>query len=109
MPGHDKLVNELAFDGKTTGPEAAVAVLKAEKELRGKAKQDLADDAPPPVVTPPSADNQPAATDLTTEAGMKAAWDKNKNGVQDEFGGDFEVFKAYCEAEKKGRFKVLNK
>lgn len=40
MAGHEKLVKELAFDGKTTGPEAAVKVLQAE---RSKGVQRLAD------------------------------------------------------------------
>ena len=31
MPGQDKLISELKFDGKTTGPEAAVKVLNAER------------------------------------------------------------------------------
>lgn len=31
MPGHEALVNALAFDGKTTGPEAAAAVIRAIK------------------------------------------------------------------------------
>ncbi|MBI3582382.1 MAG: S49 family peptidase [Nitrospinae bacterium] len=37
ISGHETLIESLAFDGKTTGPEAAVAVLDAEKKLRLKA------------------------------------------------------------------------
>lgn len=37
IPGHEALIESLLFDGKTTGPEAAVAVLDAEKKLRQKA------------------------------------------------------------------------
>lgn len=33
LPGHEALIEKLAFDGKTTGPEAAVAVLGAERAL----------------------------------------------------------------------------
>lgn len=33
LPGHDALIERLAADGKTTGPEAALAVLAAEKAL----------------------------------------------------------------------------
>lgn len=32
MPGHEKLIADLKFDGKTTGGEAALAVIQAEKE-----------------------------------------------------------------------------
>ena len=34
IPGHEALVDGLAMDGKTTGPEAAVKVLAAEKTVR---------------------------------------------------------------------------
>ena len=35
VPGHEALIETLKFDGKTSGPEAAVQVLKADKEKRG--------------------------------------------------------------------------
>lgn len=46
LPGHEKLLNGLAFDGKTTGPEAAQAVLVAEKATRSAAIAAHAADAP---------------------------------------------------------------
>lgn len=49
MPGHEELVAELAFDGKTTGPEAAVRILAAEKALRVQARKDLEADGIEPV------------------------------------------------------------
>jgi ClpP class serine protease len=67
VPGHEALIERLAMDGKTTGPEAAVAVLQAEKALRLGAQQALAS-APPPVaaaVPPlPSADKSSAAVTI---------------------------------------------
>lgn len=48
LPGHEALVQSLAFDGKTTGPEAAVAVLNAERGKLGQTKANLAADAPSP-------------------------------------------------------------
>ncbi len=36
IPGHEALIEEMINDGKTTGPEAAVRVLAAEKEARVK-------------------------------------------------------------------------
>lgn len=51
MPGHEALVQKLAFDGKTTGPEAAVQVLNAHRAvLKGAASAHFAD-APPAVAT----------------------------------------------------------
>lgn len=48
LPGHEKLLNTLAFDGKTTAPEASMAVLKAEGDQRAAAIKAHADDAPEP-------------------------------------------------------------
>ncbi len=47
MPGHEALIEQLAFDGKTSGPEAAVQVLAAERQARASAAANLAADAPP--------------------------------------------------------------
>jgi len=46
LPGHETLLNTLAFDGKTTAPEASMAVLKAEGDQRAAAIKAHADDAP---------------------------------------------------------------
>ena len=48
LPGHEKLLNTLAFDGKTTAPEASMAVLKAEGDQRAAAIKAHAEDAPEP-------------------------------------------------------------
>lgn len=46
LPGHEKLVETLAFDGKTTGPEAAMAVMAAERARVASAAAAHAADAP---------------------------------------------------------------
>lgn len=48
LPGHSALLQTLAFDGKTTAPEAAMAVLSAEKTARSKAIAAHDADAPKP-------------------------------------------------------------
>lgn len=45
LPGHDKLIETLAFDGTTTGPEAAVAVLNVERAATAARAANLAADA----------------------------------------------------------------
>lgn len=55
LPGHEALIEGLAFDGKTTGPEAAMAVLAAEKQSRTAQAQALASDAPKPLQISPAA------------------------------------------------------
>jgi signal peptide peptidase SppA len=49
LPGHETLIQNLKFDGKTSGPEAAVAVLSAEREVRAKTLATIRTDAPKPV------------------------------------------------------------
>ncbi len=76
LPGHEKLVAGLKFDGKTTGPEAALKVLEAEKELRGKELAQMRTEAPKPVpVSQGSAaadaeatGSQPAAKEIDSAA-----------------------------------------
>lgn len=46
MPGHEALVQKLAFDGKTTGPEAAVQVLAAHRGVLANAANAHFADAP---------------------------------------------------------------
>lgn len=85
IPGHEALVEKLAADGKTTGPEAAMAVLAAERGARQAQAQARADDAPPPVNVvsePPAAPaaklgnadliNNPEALDKAAQAYMAA-------------------------------------
>lgn len=44
IPGHEALIVSLKYDGKTTGPEAAVLVLKKEKELMVSRHSDMITD-----------------------------------------------------------------
>lgn len=45
IPGHADLIEELKWDGKTTGEQAAMAVLQAEKRMRVTMQNDLDNDA----------------------------------------------------------------
>ena len=51
IPGHEALVETMAFDGKSTGADTALAIVAAEKKKGGQAATDLdadANDAVPP-------------------------------------------------------------
>jgi capsid assembly protease len=63
MPGHESLIDALAFDGKTSGPEAAVQVLAAERARLSTQAGARAADAVAPVAQHPAdpADDAPAA------------------------------------------------
>ncbi|MFZ5520457.1 MAG: S49 family peptidase [Pseudomonadota bacterium] len=47
LPGHEALIERLAFDGTTTGAQAAMAVLAAERQSLSAAAAAHASDAPP--------------------------------------------------------------
>lgn len=72
IPGHEALINTLKFDGKSTGGDAAQAVLAAERTQRGLHAQNLAADAPKPLVLTPSAPVQAPADKQLTRAELDA-------------------------------------
>lgn len=72
MPGHEALVDALAFDGKTTGPEAAVQILAAERGKVKSAAQAREADAPAVVPTAADADGSDAPV-LNDRAKLDAA------------------------------------
>lgn len=99
IPGHEDLIKKLAFDGKTTGPEAAVQVLAAEKKLRAAAAEDLNADAPDPVK--PEGETAKTKKPATPEEEFTADVE-----LQKEF-GDVETYLAYIQATSKGLVKSL--
>lgn len=112
MPGHEALINTLKFDGKTTGPEAAVQVLSAEKALQATASAAVVKNAPPAVDFAAAPNEQAAAAaataaDLPIEELAKAEWEKSA-ALQQEF-VKFETYLAYRKADASGRVKVLGK
>lgn len=111
MPGHDALVTALAFDGKTTGPEAAVAVLNAERKSRSAAAANLAADAPQPL-TPAATPALPAVDasedeSLPLEERCKARFERDPS-VRAEF-VTLASYTAYCRADEQGRARRLTK
>ena len=67
LPGHEALIETLAFDGKTTGPEAAMAVMAAERaRIAGAAAAHAAD-------APPAAPHAAAPSDAVKTPEVKAA------------------------------------
>lgn len=79
IPGHEALINTLKFDGKSTGGDAAQAVLAAERTARGLHAKNLAEDAPDPLkLTPPAAKQEtdgkePTRADLDAKAKLHMA------------------------------------
>lgn len=111
IPGHEVLVQTLMFDGKTTGPEAAVKILASEKKLRTHtlaAHRDDSPDALPDPSTDNAVDTKPKDADLPVEERAKAEWDKDPK-VRKEFDGDYDAYLAAEKAISAGRVKILGK
>ncbi len=100
IPGHEALINTLKFDGKTTGEQAAVQIIQAEKTIRVGMKEQLDSDGIDPVehVQAP-----PEQKQITTEDQFL----KSPALVQ-EF-GNWGVYSAYVEATTTGMVKTLGK
>jgi len=108
MPGHEKMINDLMFDGETTGPQAAVKVLAAEKEIRNIAGNNLVADKIKPAAHA-AADPAPIVKKElpATLENCKAEFEKSPE-IQEEF-EDYKSFHAYRVAMEKGSVKVRGK
>jgi hypothetical protein len=93
LPGHEALIQALKYDGKSTEADAALAIVKAEKELRGAALADFRSDGPAPLTpsTPPV--SEPSAKTAEKELESIIA-EKRKNNP------DLTYSKAFAEAQK---------
>ncbi len=101
MPGHESLIETLAFDGKTTGPEAAVQILQAEKGKVKKIADDLHADGNDLANIESGATSENVTelgADLAGEQKHKACWDKDQS-IRADF-GTFEAYLSYIEAEE---------
>lgn len=105
VAGHEGLIESLAFDGVTTGPEAAVKVIAAVKEEQRLAAENFKSDANPAVKQPPTDKKEDGKTE---DEKLKAEWDKDAN-LRAEFAGDFEIFAAYRKDNPGIRVKHLTK
>lgn len=65
LPGHEALIESLAIDGKTTGPEAAAAVIQAERGAVAASKTAHEGGAPKPVAGSPAP--SPSADDESSK------------------------------------------
>lgn len=112
LAGHEALILSLKFDGKTSGAEAAVAILSAEKKLRATAAATLAADAPLPVkptaalAVDPQAVDPMADTTKSAEERCKAKWETDAK-VRAEF-TSLAAFTAMTKAEEAGKVRVLS-
>lgn len=102
MAGHEPLIASMKYDGKTTGAEAAIAVLQAEKTARASVASQIAAETPAPV---PSVAAEGAVDNLPMEDRCKAKWAESPE-IREEF-GNIEAYIAYVGANDRGSIKVL--
>lgn len=108
LPGHEALIAQLKADGKTSGGEAAVAVIAAEKQLAGNRATQLLADAPLPVPHAAAPTENAAADDrLPLEERAEAQW-KTDPAIRDEF-QSLGAYTAYLRNHAAGRARVLGK
>lgn len=109
LPGHGELIAKLKADGKTTGPEAAAAIIAAERAKRGVILANLHQDAPAPVPAAASAEGAQAAPKvdaaLPLEERCKQDWDRDAK-LRAEF-TTYESYLAYERANAGGLVKIL--
>lgn len=109
LPGHEALIELLAFDGKTTGPEAATQVLAAEK-ARGAARLNQLREDPARAAVPasePDPDGNGADPSAPVEERCKAAWEKDAK-LRAEF-GTLEAYTAFTRQSEAGNARILGK
>jgi hypothetical protein len=104
VPGHEALIEKMKFDGRTTGPEAAVQVLEAEGALRRtKLESFVAETVSPAktvVVTAEAESAQVQEANLPVEERAKRQWDRSPE-LREEFKmGGFKSFLSYLRNEK---------
>jgi hypothetical protein len=108
IPGHEKLIQEMKFDGKTTGEQAAVRILQAEKTLRENVLANLAADATLPVKHAPAPEGNETISALPEgQEKWKAEYEKAPE-IQKEF-KSLEIYTAYRQGVKDGRVKIFGR
>lgn len=112
LPGHDALVKKLAFDGKTTPAEAALAVNQAERAAQKGHLEGMREDGKISLPAATEIHSEPRASEPqgegVTDEALKKAWDADKN-LRAEFGDDFNAFAAYKEHEAKGSIRLFSR
>jgi hypothetical protein len=115
MPGHESLLESIKFDGVTTGEQAAVIIVQAERKKLARIGIDPRSDAGQPaphvaVETTSMTTPQAVTVDMTKDevaAIAKQEW-ANQPKLHREF-DSVEQFAAFRVAESQGRIRVLDK
>jgi len=110
LPGYDDLVAEMMYDGTTSGPEAAVRILQADKAARAGQAQAIRDDAAvlngaAPAAPAPAPQTQSDLSQLPLEDRCKAEYEKDAT-----LRADFPTPEAYIASERartNGKLRII--
>jgi len=110
IPGHEALIAGLKYDGATSGPDAAVKVLAAEKTLRETSLEGFRTEhtkvAAPAAAPDPGAETvREGDSSLPLEERAKKAWDKDP-ALRAEFAGNYDDYLAFAKADAAGQVKI---
>lgn len=108
--GHETLIEGMMFDGKSTGGDAAKAIVAAEKSTRTQRLTSMRNEAPKPLAVSASAEGgAPQVNDqnLSVEDRTKKSWDSDAS-IRKEFGA-YENFFAYERGQASGQVKIYTK
>lgn len=105
LPGHEKLIQKLKFDGETTGDRAAALVVAAENQNRADVLETIRRESPSPAPQP-STDSQLGGTSsldaMPLNERCRRRWDASA-ALRAEFVESFEAYLAYERAMENGR------
>jgi hypothetical protein len=109
LPGYEAVIAALKFDGKSTGGDAALAVIAADRAARNANAAALAAEAPP-AVPQAAANPMPAAAGAEDESApiderAKATWEDDAS-VRAEF-GNLAAYTAFRRAQASGKVRIL--
>ena len=111
LAGHEALIAALKWDGQTSGAQAALQVLAAERASLGSRAAAFAADAPPmvPHAAAPAlgAEGQAADAGLPLEERCAARWERDEK-VRGEF-LSLDNYTAFERARAAGRVRILGK
>lgn len=109
IPGHEALIESLKYDGKTTGPEAAVKILNAEKKIRADMVGKISADSIKPVAQPnPPVGGDGVDPNLPVEERAKQKWDKSPD-IREEFHDNLSAYVSFLRQSEAGNVRILKK
>lgn len=108
LPGHEALIASMKSDGRSTGGDAAVKVLAAERAKLASIAARLHDEAPSPIPHAPAPDNAPGTQSdesLPVETRCQKKWETDF-ALRAEF-SDLKTYIAFEKARSAGHAKIF--